>query len=99
MISHFILNLQDISTTTANGSGSLPTTQLSSVRFVDSVIGNLGASLRDVSQEDNEDEEITDNKDIGLSDLPLGDDETQIGASADVREDNIAGPSNSLSVA
>lgn len=59
MISHFLLNLQNISTRISNGSNlSHPSfvrstqEQVSSIHFVDNVIGNLGASLREGSLDD-----------------------------------------------
>lgn len=63
LISHFLLNLQDISTITFNGSdpsnrtfGRTGQYQVSSIRFAHTIIGNLGASLRDEALEDNDDD-------------------------------------------
>lgn len=59
MISHFLLNLRDLSATTANdtdqshASRSVPS-QVSSIHF-NRIIGNLGESLRDESCEEEED--------------------------------------------
>lgn len=65
LISHFILNLQELvirPTDDANNSRSPLTestqSQMSSIRF--DVVGNFGESLRDGSREDNEDEESED---------------------------------------
>ena len=61
LISHFLLNLQHIATDGTRDTGiSGPTTarsvdgQVSSVRFADRVIGNLGGSIRDWSTADAE---------------------------------------------
>lgn len=52
------MNLQDISAGPADGAGGTSAQgQVSSIRFVNSVIGNLGAPLRDGLLEDEEDEE------------------------------------------
>lgn len=66
--SHFILNLQDNLTTASNGSDSSQKSfhrsnegQVSSIRFADSIIGNLGAQLRDGSHEDDIEDGINTN--------------------------------------
>ena len=59
LISHFLLNLQDLSNVTTNDpESSRPSfvrSNPSSIRF-SNVLGNIGASLRDGSLEDEEDE-------------------------------------------
>ena len=54
MISHFLLNLRDMPSVTTNRSdtsqSAVPRTsrgEVSSIRFADIIIGNLGESLRD----------------------------------------------------
>lgn len=66
LISHFLLNLQDISAVTTDDpqrSSSLvhsTGSQISSIRFTRTIIGSLGASLRDGSlDEDSTDVEYT----------------------------------------
>lgn len=63
LISHFLLNLQTISSVTLHGSdlsqrtlGGSDQGKISSIRFADSIIGNLGAPLRDGSFEDDDDD-------------------------------------------
>ena len=104
MISHFILNLQDMPTVTSNStdpfqppSANSDPSQLSSVRF-NSIFGNLGASLRDGSHEDDVDEEDVDGMtSIAILDTPQDEEEMCVGVSSagsvDVGEENVAGPS------
>lgn len=104
MISHFLLNLQDISTVTSNDSDpSRPSFvrsdpgQASSIRF-NSIIGNLGAPVRDGSHEDNGGGEDMDGMEgAALLDMQQDDEEMRVGiplsGSADTREENVAGPS------
>ena len=71
--------------------------QVSSIRFVSSIIGNLGAPLHDGSFED--DDEARDNIDVEgvqLPDLSRDDEELHVGISpliVDIVEENVAGPS------
>lgn len=62
------MNLQDNLTTASNGSDSSQKSfhrsnegQVSSIRFADSIIGNLGAQLRDGSHEDDIEDGINTN--------------------------------------
>lgn len=72
--------------------------QLSSIRFANSIIGNLGASLRDrplEDEDDDEDDKTTET--VELSDLPRNDEELYIGlqslALVGIREKSIVKPS------
>ena len=103
MISHFLLNLQDISTVTSNGSDpSRPSFvrsdqgQVSSIRFADSIIRSFGMALRDGSLNDDEEADDAVAEDIELTDLQATDEERNIGSSSfvmDIMEENVAGPS------
>lgn len=109
LISHFLINLQEISTVTTDGSNpSRPSfvrsTQdhTSSIRFADIVIGNLGESLRDVSHNHDEDDGVDDNGKVTTGDMEMGpphhkDEDTPVRASLpgseDIWEENVAGPS------
>lgn len=61
LISHFLLNLQDISNVTTDdpdvSRASFSRSNLSSIRF-NRVLGNIGAELRDGSHEFEEDEDV-----------------------------------------
>ena len=105
LISHFLLNLQDISIVTSNGADPSRLSfvrsdqgHVSSIRFANSIIGNLGAPLRDESLgDDDEDGDDTDAGGIEHSDLSGNDEELHVGASTlssmDVAEENAASPS------
>lgn len=83
LISHFLLNLQVISTVTSNSSNPSrlsfirsDQTQVSSIRFANSIIGNLGAPLRDGPLEDDDsDRDNIDTEGTELSDLSKNNDE------------------------
>lgn len=98
MISHFLLNLQDISnmTTYSSGTSRSEQNQVSSIQFVNNIIGSLGGSLRDRSHQDDQDDgiEIPNDLEVGA---PLDDDEKQsvhaLPASDRVLKENITGPS------
>lgn len=110
LISHFLLNLQDISTVTSNGIGpsqSLGSDQepISSIQFVNTIIGNLGQPLRDGLTGDEDEDEGEGEEDIagienagmlnsGLSqpDVNVYDDGSSPGLPMDVKE-SVAGPS------
>ena len=104
MISHFLLNLQDISTVTSSISDlSRPSFvrsdqgQVSSIHFVNSIISSLGMPLRDGPLED--DGEDGDNVVAEVSESLRNDEELHVGTSmlvADIVEENVAGPSKVL---
>ena len=86
LTSHFLLNLQDVVTVTVDDSQSSficsDQGQVSSIRFVDSIIGNLGESLHDGSHEDDEEEDVdSDMGDAGILEIARDDEEMQAGLS------------------
>lgn len=100
LVSHFLLNLEDISATTSEVSDpSQPSSfhasqgQNSSIRFSDSIIGNLGAPLRDGSSGD-EDEIIGLAEDGHTPEALETIEEIHVKASLDRADiENLAGPS------
>lgn len=107
LISHFLLNLQDISTVTSNGSdpsdpslGRSDQGQVSSIRFASSIIGNLGAPLRDGPLEDDEEIDNIDAEGVETSCLSRNNEELYVGSSlqaVSIVEENVAGPSRTPS--
>lgn len=82
LVSHFLLNLQDISTGTLNGSTpSRPSfvrsdlRQVSSIRFINSIVESFGSPLRDRLLEDDADGEITNVEDVGTLGVSRNDEE------------------------
>lgn len=78
---------------------------MSSIRFADTVIGNLGESLRAGSRDDDEDDDADDSdmartSDIEMAPLPHKDQEEPVRAtlshSEDICGENVAGPSQPL---
>ena len=71
---------------------------MSSIRFVNSIIGNLGAPLRDgpLSKDDDDDRDDMDARGSEHPDLSKNDEELYIGTSTlvtGIMEENVAGPS------
>lgn len=104
LISHFLLNLQDISIMTSDGSDpSRPSficsnpRQLSSICFADSIVPSMGAPLRDRSHEDEDNDDIAADDgailEVVRNDEEIHVDELSPGIAMDTKEENIAGPS------
>lgn len=106
MISHFLLNLRDVSTVESDSAhrSQLPTThqdqgQVTTIRFasaINNMASSLGTSLRDGSHEHDEDEEDADIQIENIQtskDMLKNDEEMQ---NNDVKEKDIAGPSGML---
>lgn len=106
LISHFIMNLQDIATTSSrDADSSRPSfvrseqSQVSSIQF-DRVVGNLGEFLRDDSrggEEDEENEEQID-ENVAVMNSSQKDGEMQVESAVfssgeNVCQENVAGPS------
>lgn len=70
--------------------------QVSTIRFAQTIIGNLGAPLRDGSLEVDEDQDVMDTEGAEASGSLRNDEEADIApplSAVDVKEENVAGPS------
>lgn len=97
MISHFLLNLQEIAKSTTNGTDPSCLSfvrsergQLSSIRF-NCIIGNLGESLRDGSPEADDDEAEGMFEDAAMSNILQEDEEAKDESAASLRVENVSG--------